>query len=166
MRGGCGLTLYCDTSLLVAALWGGERPAPARDWLAAHPADLAISPWVATEFAAVLARALRAGQVTAAARDAMAARFDILAARSLRLLPIDAATFGAAAGFAMRAGLGAGDALHLAVCAAEGARLCTLDRRLAAAGPGLGVATELVRAAGKRPGQPHEPLASGGAAGR
>jgi predicted nucleic acid-binding protein len=38
-------------------------------------------------------------------------------------------------------GLRAGDALHLAVAADHGAVVCTLDQRLAEAGPVLGVAT-------------------------
>ncbi len=38
-------------------------------------------------------------------------------------------------------GLRAGDALHLAICASHGATLCTLDQRLLAAGPALGVQT-------------------------
>ena len=38
----------------------------------------------------------------------------------------------------------AGDALHLAICADHGATLCTLDRRLAEAGPALGVKATLL----------------------
>ena len=38
----------------------------------------------------------------------------------------------------------AADALHLAICADHGATLCTLDRRLADAGPALGVKTTLL----------------------
>ncbi len=38
-------------------------------------------------------------------------------------------------------GLRAGDALHLAICANQGATLCTLDRRLIDAATALGVAT-------------------------
>lgn len=41
-------------------------------------------------------------------------------------------------------GLRGGDALHLAICQLNGAILHTLDRRLAEAGPALGVPTELV----------------------
>ena len=39
------------------------------------------------------------------------------------------------------AGLRAGDALHLAICAHRGATLSTLDRRLSDAAPVLGIAT-------------------------
>ena len=41
-------------------------------------------------------------------------------------------------------GLRARDALHLAICADQGATLCTLDRRLSEAGPALGVKTMLL----------------------
>jgi len=44
-------------------------------------------------------------------------------------------------------GLRAGDALHLAVAASHGASVHTLDRRLAEAGPALGISTWLVPAA-------------------
>jgi hypothetical protein len=54
--------------------------------------------------------------------------------------------FRTAAAFAdqYRPGLRAGDALHLAVAFENGATLRTLDRRLAEAGPALGVMTLLV----------------------
>jgi predicted nucleic acid-binding protein len=41
-------------------------------------------------------------------------------------------------------GLRAADALHLAICADYGAKLATLDERLAKAAPLVGVAAELV----------------------
>jgi uncharacterized protein len=43
--------------------------------------------------------------------------------------------------FRTAARFGAVDPLHLAICADRGATLCTLDRRLRAAGPVLGVKT-------------------------
>jgi len=42
--------------------------------------------------------------------------------------------------------LRAGDALHPAVCANHGARLCTLDRRLGEAAPRVGVESVLLSA--------------------
>jgi predicted nucleic acid-binding protein len=41
-------------------------------------------------------------------------------------------------------GLRAGDALHLAICAEQGATLCTLNRRLGEAASTLGVKTALL----------------------
>lgn len=62
------------------------------------------------------------------------------------MLPLSRANFRAAAHFADQHALGlrAGDALHLAICGANGAELCTLDRRLGAAGLALGVKTMLL----------------------
>ena len=66
-----------------------------------------------------------------------------LVADSLSVLPIGPGHFRTAARFAdqRELGLRAGDALHLAVSAEQGATLCTMDRRLFEAGPALGVAT-------------------------
>ena len=76
----------------------------------------------------------------------MLATFARLSADSLAVLPISASQFRTAARFADQFALGlrAGDALHLAVCADHGVTLCTLDRRLGAAGPALGVQTTLL----------------------
>ena len=41
-------------------------------------------------------------------------------------------------------GLRAGDALHLAIASEHGASVHTLDQRLAAAGPALGILTRLL----------------------
>ena len=77
-------------------------------------------------------------------RAAMLGLFNRLVADSLTVLPVSSAHFRTAARFVDQHGLGlrAGDALHLAVAAEYGARVRTLDRRLADAGPVLGVMTE------------------------
>lgn len=141
------MILYLDTSLLVAALTNAVETGRIQAWLGAQdPALLTISPWVVTEFSSALALKLRAGQIEPAHRAAALASFTRLVADSLTVLPVPGEAFRAAARFADQAahGLRAGDALHLAVCAERGATLCTLDRRLAAAGPALGVAARLV----------------------
>ena len=77
--------------------------------------------------------------------DALAA-FARLTADFLVVLPVSTLHFAVAARFADRyeLGLRAGDALHLAVAAESGATIYTLDQRLAAAGPALGVKTQLL----------------------
>ena len=102
------------------------------------PADLAISDLVATEFSAALSIKLRTGQIDTTDRMEALALPTRLAAHSFTVLPVTKYQFRTGARFADQYAR-AGDSLHLAVCADHGATLCTLDRRLADAGPALGV---------------------------
>jgi len=138
------LTLYLDTSLLVAALTREAQTVRVQAWLDAQEADdLAISDWVGAEFSAALSIKRRLGQIGADQCAEVLAIFARLTSESFVTLPITSQHFRAAARLAdqQAAGLRAGDALHLAVCADHGATLCTLDRRLGEAGPTLGIKT-------------------------
>ncbi|HEY8260288.1 MAG TPA: type II toxin-antitoxin system VapC family toxin [Methylosinus sp.] len=138
------MTLYLDTSLLVAALTREARTDQIQGWLyEREPGALAISEWTVTEFSSALSLKMRTGAIDARLRaDALAAAAR-LCSDSFALLPITSNEFRVATKFVDQhtLGLRAGDALHLAVSAAHGATLCTLDRRLAEAGPPLGVPT-------------------------
>lgn len=138
------MTLYLDTSLLVAALTNEAESGGIQNWLGQQaPGSLAISDWVTTEFSSALSIKLRTGQIEFDHRADALAMFARLTAESLTILPVSGLQFRTAARFADQhlLGLRAGDALHLAICADEGATLCTLDRHLGKVGPALGVKT-------------------------
>ncbi len=122
------------------------RTVDAQIWLAAQEPGLAISGWVQTEFSSALAIKIPTGQIDAGHRADALAMLTRLVLDSFVVLPVAGEYFRAAANFVdqFRLGLGAGDALHLAICAAHGAALCTLDRQMAEAGLALGVKTKLV----------------------
>ena len=121
---------------------GSER---VQTWLAAQdPTACAISDWVVTEFSSALSIKLRNGQLAEPHRATALANFTMLATQRFAVLPVERQHFRAAARFADQHALGlrSGDALHLAVCADQGATLCTLDRRMAQAATALGLMTE------------------------
>lgn len=141
------MTNYIDTSVLVAALTNESETARMQSWLVGQaPGDLVVSEWVATEFSAALSIKLRTGQIETGHRANALAMFARLRAENFETLPVTAMDFRTAANYADQHALGlrAGDALHLAICAGHGAKLCTLDRRLSEAGPSLGVQTALL----------------------
>ena len=138
---------YLDTSLLVAALTNESRTGEVQGWLGRQsPDQLAISEWVITEFSAALSIKVRSGQMLPRHRADALAAFTGLTDESLTVLPVSSLDFRTAARFAdqFEIGLRSGDALHLAVAANHGARVYTLDRRLAVAGATLGLTTELL----------------------
>ena len=160
------MSLYIDTSVLVAALTNEAETARIQAWLASqNPASLLVSDWVVTEFSSALSIKLRTGQITVTDRANALALFTRLCVDSFECLPVTGQQFRTAARFSDQhalhlphadqehaarfsdqhaLGLRAGDALHLAVCADHGVMLCTLDRRLAEAGPQLGLRATLL----------------------
>ena len=105
-----------------------------------------ISDWVITEFASALSVKMRINQLSVEDRAKALSLFTRLKAESLTVVPVARDHFVAAAGFADQYGLGlrAGDALHVAVAAEQGATIATLDKRLAEAATALGVSADLL----------------------
>ncbi|MGU3492703.1 type II toxin-antitoxin system VapC family toxin [Xanthobacteraceae bacterium A53D] len=139
--------LYLDTSLIVAALALERATADVQHWLSAQePGTLHVSDWSLTETSSAFAIKLRTGQISLEKRADALAMFHRLVAESFILLPIRGNHFRDAARFVDQQALAlrAGDALHLAVASEYGTTVCTLDQRLAAAGPALGIPTRLL----------------------
>lgn len=138
------MTLYLDTSLLVAALTREPKTVPVVEWMALQePEELAVSEWVVTEFSAALSIKLRTRQIKSSERADALAAFARLLAETLSVLTISGFHFQLGARLADQDALAlrGGDALHLALCVDRGATLCTLDARLATAAPSVGVKT-------------------------
>lgn len=141
------MTLYLDTSLLVAAMTNEEQTERIQIWLSSQSEQaLIISEWGATEFSSALSIKVRTGQIDAKDRTAALAVFRQIASHSFTYAQVTSEHFRIAARFAEQyeLGLRAGDALHLALASEQGATLCTLDRKLAAAGVALATSTRLI----------------------
>ena len=138
---------YVDTSVLVAVFTQEDASSRATAWLRrSEPEGVAISEWVATEFAAALSAKIRTKHIDEAYRDNALRLFAMTVRGSMQVAAVTVEHFKRAAQFASdhKLGLRAGDALHLAIASDQGAILCTLDKRLASAGKALGFASRLI----------------------
>lgn len=124
--------IYCDTSVIVAALFPEVETERVKAWLRGQPAGaLAISDWVDTEVASALSIKVRTGAVSSDERLEADRTWGLMARSLFTNLPVERAHFQRAARLAASPvpALRGGDALHLAM-AIETGGMATLDRRL------------------------------------
>lgn len=99
------------------------------------------SDWVASEFSSAVSLKIRSGRLPASGQSVVLRAFNAIIARSFEVLPVSRENVRTAAQFTNRheLGLRGGDALHLAICEAHGADICTLDQRMMDAAVALGI---------------------------
>ena len=133
------MTLYLDTSLIIGVLTREPGSPVFQAWLARR-SGFVISEWVLTELSSALSVKQRCGTISAAERHQALLAGRGIAAAAQAVLPVATADFRRAAAIADDPGVGlrSGDALHLAVVAAHGLGLATLDNAFAAAAVSLG----------------------------
>jgi predicted nucleic acid-binding protein len=138
------LSAYLDTSVLLPTLIAEPSTKAVYDYLGAVHQELLISDFAAAEVASALSRLIRMGLLTGVDASARLADFDAWRAAMSLLVDIRAADARLAYIYVRRfeLGLGAPDALHLAITRRLDATLVTLDGRLATAARELGVAVE------------------------
>jgi predicted nucleic acid-binding protein len=134
--------IYCDTSLLVAALTPEAKSQAVQAWLRTlGPGELCISPWNVTEFSSAIALKVRAGKLSSDQKSDVLTQWREMQADQLLTVPVPGDAFDLAARFCDMAGAGlrAGDALHLAVASIGGHALATLDGRMHDGASAVGV---------------------------
>ncbi|WP_041604952.1 type II toxin-antitoxin system VapC family toxin [Tistrella mobilis] len=134
---------YLDTSILVSGLTRETATERVILWLENYQSQgLWISRWTITEFASALSLKIRTAQISPSTGEDVESTFATMLDDGISVLQIAAEDFLKAARYARHHALGlrAGDALHLAVASRHDLVMCTLDRRMAAAGRALGMA--------------------------
>lgn len=138
---------YLDASVVVATLVPEEGTGRVQEWLHAQAAgQIFISNWVETEVSSALSIKTRMGRINADDRARILNKFRTLAREVWSLVEVRGPHFHSAGRFCdnHELGLRAGDALHLAIASGHGLIVSTLDRRLAEAGPELGIPAILI----------------------
>lgn len=135
--------IYLDTSFL-APFYIQEATSEAVEaiLLDLPTQELAISDWTIVEFASLLSRRVRMGELGAELLKELMQSFREDAAHSYTILPVTTADFNVATEFILQweTGLRAGDALHLAVAQNSHVdRFLSLDRALVNTAQQIGI---------------------------
>lgn len=137
--------IYLDTSAVISAITDEADSDRIWNWLDNQDAGtLFVSDWTRTEVSSALSIKVRTGQLSVDDRAVALSSWRRFLGASLSTLGCTVEHFRQATLIADRHDLGvrAPDALHIAIAAAAGFRLVTLDRTMAAAAPLLGVPLE------------------------
>ena len=141
------MTVYCDTSLIIASLtYEAHSPAVWR-WLRTQSdRRLYVSDWTDTEVSSALSLKARTGQISATDRIELLEAWRALIGTNYERVGVSTENFATAARFVERyeLGLRAADSLHLAIAYAHGLAMATLDTRLRQAAIVYGVAVESI----------------------
>jgi predicted nucleic acid-binding protein len=132
---------YVDTSVLIAYLIPEPGSMAAEQLMLSIGEPLAISSWTEAELLSALGIKLRTGRLDMGEASDVIGSYSRLVAPRFTRLAIDEADHRNALTLltGWRTALRAGDGLHLAIAAAHGATVYTLDRGMAVAGQALGV---------------------------
>jgi predicted nucleic acid-binding protein len=137
------LTFYFDTSFLAPLILEETTSAAVERFLASLPVEaLAISHWTRVEFSSLLAREVRMGGMEPRIALDADQQFEATIAESFAVLVPAVDDFELAKRYLAepRTGLRAGDALHLAIAANNGAEVIySLDKTLLRAGKTIGL---------------------------
>lgn len=137
---------YVDTSVLIAYLLPEAGSEAAEAFMLSAGEPLAVSTWTEVELLSALGVKLRSRQLSEAAAHDVVDTYSRLVSPQLHRISVKDADLRQAVILldGWRTTLRAGDGLHLAIAAANGAGVYTFDRGLAAAGAALGVPVELL----------------------
>ncbi|MBE2993191.1 type II toxin-antitoxin system VapC family toxin [Sphingomonas sp. CFBP 13603] len=139
------MTVYCDTSLIIASLtYEAHSPAVWR-WLRTQSdRRLYVSDWTDTEVSSALSLKVRTGQISAVDRIDLLETWRASIGTNYERVGVSAENFATAAGFVERyeLGLRAADSLHLAIAQAYGLAMAMLDTRLRHAAIEYGIVVE------------------------
>jgi predicted nucleic acid-binding protein len=134
------VSLYLDTSVLVALFMVDALTARADELLRAATPVLIVSDFTAAEFASAVARRVRTGEVAAEEARQGFATFDAWTERAAQREQTSPEDVAAAQSFLRRLDLNlSGDAVNIAIARRSGADLATFDRGMAAGARALGL---------------------------
>jgi predicted nucleic acid-binding protein len=135
------LSLYLDTSVLVAMLMPDTLSERASRLLQKSTMTLAVSDWAGAEFASAVARHFRMGEITQDFARRVFAGLDEWVARETNRLETTTSDLKLAAIFVRRLELGlrASDALHIALAHHHNRTLASFDDQMIGSAKKLGI---------------------------